>query len=179
MNSFKLLICYLSLVTKNKSLNHFNKHEKNKHEKKTNMKKSNMKTTNMKKNNFILMISFLMILALSFSCNERENECISSNTEYVTSINSPTTGMVNETINIEVNFDVSGSTCYQSAEFIETSTGNSRSIEIEAKYEGCACSLDISPQMITYQFTASNVGSYELKFKSSPTEFITANLTIN
>ena len=137
-----------------------------------------MKTAKMKKKNFILTISILMILTLSFSCTEndkREEECFSSESAYATSINSPTTGTINETINIEVIFAVGGSSCYRSAEFIE----NSRSIEIEVKYEGCICTSDISYETITYQFTASRVGDYELNFKSSPTEFITTNLTIN
>jgi len=137
----------------------------------------------MKKKNFILTISILMILALSFSCTENdkreEEECFSSESAYATSINSPSAGMVNETIDIEVTFTVGGSSCYRSAEFIETSIENSRSIEIEVKYESCICTLDISYETITYQFTASNIGDYELNFKSSPTEFITTNLTIN
>ena len=123
-----------------------------------------------------------MILTLSLSCTEndkREEECFSSESAYATSINSPTTGTINETINIEVIFAVGGSSCYRSAEFIENSIENSRSIEIEVKYEGCICTSDISYETITYQFTASSVGDYELNFKSSPTEFITTNLTIN
>ena len=146
------------------------------------IKTAKMKTAKMKKKNFILTISILMILALSFSCTEndkREEDCFSSESAYVTSINSPTTGTVNEIINIEVTFAAGSSSCYRSAEFIETSIENSRSIEIEAKYEGCICTLDFVHETITYQFTASNVGDYELNFKSSPTEFITTNLTIN
>lgn len=135
----------------------------------------------MKKNNFIVMIPILITFTLFLSCTNDSEYIIPEYIipEYVIAVNSPTTGMVNETINIEVSFRVGGSSCYKSAEFIETSIGNSRIIEIEAKYEGDICTLDAPIKTITYQFMTSNVGDYQLKFKSSPTEFITINLTIN
>jgi hypothetical protein len=114
---------------------------------------------------------------LFFSCTDTSEYYYV--TEYVIAVNSPTTGMVNETTNIEVLFRIGGSTCYKSAEFIDTSNGNSRSIEIVAKYEYGTCSSDAPIETITYQFITNNVGDYELKFKSSRTEFITINLTIN
>lgn len=132
----------------------------------------------MKKKNFVLMISILLTVALFFSCTDK-SEYYNYVTEYVIAVNSPTTGMVNETTNIEVLFRISGSSCYKSAECIETSNGNSRSIEIVAKYEDGSCTFDAPIETITYQFITNNVGDYELKFKSSPTEFITINLTIN
>lgn len=133
----------------------------------------------MKKTNIILLISITLFgLLISCSDDDNENECISSNTEYVISINSPTTGVVNETINIEVNFQVFNG-CGGFGKFIETQNGNSRVIEVEAKYVGCICTQDAPIRTVNYEFTASSIGDYELNFKSSPTEFITANLTIN
>ena len=131
----------------------------------------------MKKKNFVLMISILLTVVLFFGCTDTSEYYYV--TEYVIAVNSPTTGMVNETSNIEVLFRISGSSCYKSAEFIETSNGNSRNIEIVAKYEGDVCTFDAPIETITYQFITNNVGDYELKFKSSPTESITINLTIN
>lgn len=131
----------------------------------------------MKKKNFVLMISILLTVVLFFGCTDTSEYYYV--TEYVIAVNSPTTGMVNETSNIEVLFRISGSSCYKSAEFIETSNGNSRNIEIVAKYEGDVCTFDAPIETITYQFITNNVGDYELKFKSSRTEFITINLTIN
>jgi hypothetical protein len=61
----------------------------------------------------------------------------------------------------------------------ETESGNSKTIEVEAKYEGCVCTLNIPIRKVNYDFTASKSGDYQLNFKSSPTEFITANITIN
>ena len=121
-----------------------------------------------------------MIFGILISCNDddKEDECITSKTEYVTSVNSPTTGTVNQTINIDVKFGVSNG-CGGFGKFIETENGNTRIIEIEAKYVGCICTQNAPILTVNYEFTPNNVGDYELNFKSSPTEFITVNLTIN
>lgn len=123
----------------------------------------------------------VIILGILLSCcsdETKENECIANKTEYVTSVNSPSTGMVDETINIEVNFQVFNG-CGNFGRFIETENGNSRTIEIEARYEGCICTDDMPIRSVNYEFLVNHSGDYELKFKSSPTEFITVNLTIN
>ena len=115
------------------------------------------------------------------SCNDdnnEEDECIINKIEYVTSINSPNTGTINDTVNIEVNFRVFNG-CGRFGKFIESENGNIRNIEVEAKYEGCICTQDVPIRTVNYEFKTTNSGNYELKFKSSPTEFITVNLTIN
>lgn len=134
----------------------------------------------MKKKNIVLLIA-TMVLGLLFSCSdnaEKENDCTLSQTEFVTSVNAPNTGMTNEIINIEVNFAVFNG-CGEFGKFIETENGNTRFIEVEATYVGCICTQDIPIRTSHYEFTASNAGDYELNFKSSLTEFITVNLTIN
>ena len=130
----------------------------------------------MKRKNIILLIS-IVIFGIVVSCND-DNECITNNIEYVTSINSPNTGTINETVNIEVNFKVRNG-CGRFGKFIESENGNIRNIEVEAKYEGCICTQDVPIRTVNYEFKTTNSGNYELKFKSSPTEFITVNLTIN
>ncbi|EGV42836.1 hypothetical protein BZARG_3032 [Bizionia argentinensis JUB59] len=134
----------------------------------------------MKKKNIILIIP-IIFFGIIMSCtdnDDREDECITNKTEYITSVNSPKTGIVNETINIEVNFGVSNG-CGGFGKFIETQNGNNKTIEVEAKYEGCICTQDAPIRTVNYEFIANSVGDYELNFKSSSTEFITVNLTIN
>ena len=134
----------------------------------------------MKRKNIILLIS-IVIFGIVVSCNDdnnEEDECITNKIEYVTSINSPNTGTINDTVNIEVNFRVSDG-CGGFGKFIESENGNIRNIEVEAKYEGCICTQAFESKTVNYEFKSTNSGNYELKFKSSPTEFITVNLTIN
>lgn len=135
----------------------------------------------LKKTYFIILISTIT-LGLFLSCNknngEKENECIINKTAYVTSVNSPTSGVVNQSIIFKVNFGVNNG-CGGFGKFIETVNGTSRIIEVEAKYEGCICTQDAPGRTADYKFIANTAGNYELKFKSGPSEFITVNLTIN
>jgi hypothetical protein len=128
----------------------------------------------------ILIISIFFGL-LSISCNndDENTDCTKNIKTYITSVNSPTTtGVINEKIIIEVEFQVANSSG-RFGKFIETENGNTRIIEVEAEYKGCAY-FDNAPFIITdYQFTPKKIGNYELKFKSSPTEYIIVNLTIN
>jgi len=129
----------------------------------------------------------LKILALSFyfglliSCGtdiDDNNQCIQNEIAYVTSVNSPTSGIVNEIINIEVKFGAHNG-CGDFGRFIEIEDGNTRIIEVEAIYIGCICTENAPIITTNYEFIANNTGNYELKFKSGPTDFITVNLTIN
>lgn len=131
--------------------------------------------------NLKVLIFLVLIFSLTTSCShddDKNNECVDYEIGYVTSVSAPNTGAINETVNIEVNFGVFNG-CGGFGKFIETENGNSRTIEVEAKYEGCICTQDAPIRTTNYEFTASNAGEYELNFISSPTEFITVNLTIN
>lgn len=128
-------------------------------------------------------ISFLlciMIFGLIVSCSDgdKNEDCISRQNEFVTSVNAPENGTVNKPLTIEVNFAVYNG-CGGFGRFIEQINGNTRIIEVEAKYVGCICTTDVPIRTVTYEFNTDTGGNYELKFKSSPTEFITVNLTIN
>lgn len=125
-----------------------------------------------------LILGLLLIVIFSCSKEEPENNCVENKIAYVSSINSPSTGKVNENINIEVSFGVNNG-CGNFGKFIETQNGNTKTIEVEARYEGCVCTLDAPTRKKNYVFKTQNSGNYILKFKSSSTEFINANLTIN
>lgn len=129
------------------------------------------------KRKLMLILSILLLTVISCS-KDHDNNCIENNTEYVTSVNSPSTGTVNESINIEVGFGVHNG-CGNFGKFIETENGNTKTIEVEARYEGCACTLEAPIRKTNYVFKTQNSGNYILKFKSSSTEFIIVNLTIN
>lgn len=126
------------------------------------------------------LILILIIFGLFISCNDDDGEskCISIGIGYVTSVDSPKFGQVNETIDIELDFIVING-CGEFGEFIETQNNNVLNITIEAKYEGCICTQDIPTRKINYQFSTESTGDYELNFRSSQTEFITVNLSIN
>lgn len=128
---------------------------------------------------FILSLLFGLLLIGCNNNDDNNTDCVKNVTAYVTSVNSPTNaGMVNETISIEVKFQVTSS-CGGFGKFIETENGNTRIIEVEAKYVGCDCFTVVQIITANYPFIPKETGNYELKFKSSPTDYITVNLTIN
>lgn len=125
-----------------------------------------------------LILSVFLLVIFSCSNEEQKNNCIENKIAYVTSLNSPLTGKVNENINIEVSFGVNNG-CGNFGKFIETGSGNTKTIEVEARYEGCVCTMDAPTRKTNYVFKTQNSGNYIFKFKSSSTEYITVNLTIN
>lgn len=129
------------------------------------------------KTKLTLLLSILLLLIMSCS-KEPDNTCVENRIAYVTSINSPSNGFVNQNITIEVSFGVNNG-CGNFGKFIETQNGNTKTIEVEARYEGCVCTLDAPIRKTNYVYKTQNSGNYILKFKSSSKEFITANLTIN
>ena len=114
------------------------------------------------------------------SCDKndsKDNDCFEQETAYITTINAPRTGLINESIEIEVNFDLKNS-CGRFKEFIESFDGDSRTVEVNAEYDGCICLHEIKSELATYLFKTSNTGEYELKFKSGEDEYIIAVITI-
>lgn len=133
----------------------------------------------MRPKKFILLLSAIIFgLLAGCSDDDKNEECISSQIAFVTSVDDPKTGTVNKPLNIEVSFPVYNG-CGGFGKFIEKKDGNTRVIEVEAKYVGCICTTDIPIRKVNYEFVTNKAGNYELKFKSSPTEYITINLTIN
>lgn len=131
----------------------------------------------MKKN---LMLSFLVFTIIIVSCsnsNEDDN-CVSYGAAVIFNVNGPSTGKVNEKINFEVDFYVFNG-CGRFGRFVESTSENTRIIEVVAKYVGCTCTQDLPKRTTNYTFQSSISGTYYLKFQSGQTEFIIDTLTIN
>lgn len=126
----------------------------------------------------LLLILLFSVFALSSCSGDDDNNCIDeTDTANVTSVDAPETVMVNEPVNVEVQFLVSNA-CGEFNRFIEAETGMSREIIVEAVYEGCACAEVIESRTANYPFEANEPGEYELNFRSGETEFITATITV-
>lgn len=126
---------------------------------------------------YLFVIVFFSAL---ISCNndDDQDDCGSTfETAFVDSINAPETGNVGETIPVEVVFLVANG-CGVFNKFEETSNGNSQTIVVKAEYECRACTQAIERKAVTYNFSASVPGDYELKFKSGLDEYIIVNITI-
>ena len=128
-----------------------------------------------------IIISILFLT--SFSCTKEnisaieEEDCMETQRAYVGGINSPSTGKVNEIIDIDVYFGVYNG-CGGFSKFITTTTGNTKTIGLEVVYAGCLCYQNAPLLAETYEFKATESGIYYLNFISSPETVITATLTI-
>jgi len=130
---------------------------------------------------FPTFLSMCLFFWLSFSCSDEgkdNDECISAEVAYVTSVKSPSEGEVNKIVDIEIEFPVY-SGCGGFGQFLETKYENLINIEVEARYEGCVCTTNIPLITVNYDFITDKAGQYELNFKSSETEFITVIVNIN
>ncbi|CAM4348090.1 hypothetical protein [Gillisia limnaea] len=119
-----------------------------------------------------------LFLAILISCtNDDPKECIGYRNEYVTEVNAPSSGKINEAVEIEIDFVVNNG-CGNFEKFLESGSEQSKTIEVQAKYEGCICPQVTRTITAVYEFIPLSTGEYELKFKSGETEFTTVNLII-
>lgn len=117
------------------------------------------------------------LLLLFVSCTEDPKECIGYKSAFVTDVNAPSTGKINETVEIEVDFMVTNG-CGKFEKFIESGNEFFKTIEVQAKYEGCICPTVIKEIKVIYEFTPVKSGEYKLRFRSGETEFINVDLPI-
>ncbi len=125
------------------------------------------------KNRLILYIFFSILI----SCTNDDPECIGYRNEYVTEVNAPSAGKINETVDIEIDFVVN-SGCGNFDRFLERGSEQSKIIEVQAKYEGCICPQVTRTITTVYEFIPLSTGKHELKFKSGENEFTIVNLII-
>jgi len=124
----------------------------------------------------LVAINFL-VLAVVNSCDEMDKSG-THQIVYVTSLDAPTSGNVNEPITIKVSFEVRNG-CGMFEKFEETRDGQLISVEVKAIYKEGMCTQAIKTINVDYTFTPSESGDYQIRFKSSPTEFNTVELTVN
>lgn len=126
-------------------------------------------------------MALVLFVSTSFtSCSSDDDSGNSQTTqkEFVTAVTGPTTGTVNQELTLNVTFVIDNS-CGQFNKFIVATSGNTNTIEVEAKYTGNNCGTTPSTKTQPYKFTANQAGTYTLKFKKSATEFITQTVVIS
>ncbi|MBI3719288.1 MAG: hypothetical protein HY252_11950 [Sphingobacteriales bacterium] len=132
----------------------------------------------MTKANFIITTwSFLIIVYLS-GCEKKDNtRCLSYKKAGVTKIEGPTTGFVNQDIDLIISFGcISG--CGQFGNFEQISNGDTTTINVIAKYEGCICTQEAPTRQTTYKFKATQPGTYYLKFLQVERTYLTDTIRI-
>ncbi|QOG04803.1 hypothetical protein [Flavobacterium sp. MDT1-60] len=103
--------------------------------------------------------------------------CISYEHAPVLSANVPDSGNRNQVIPIPLIFVVHNG-CGGFSAITETNSGNTKTITVKAKYEGCLCTQSIGNIQTTYNFTSTTTGIHTIKFLQPDGKFLTYSITI-
>ena len=129
---------------------------------------------------FLKQISvFTFLLLFLFSCkkdNEPDN-CISYITAPVTNVTGANTASLNQEIELIVYFGIING-CGEFGNIDETITGNTSTINVKAKYEGCVCTQVASTFTTIYKFKKLIAGTYELKFWQADNTYLTHTIVV-
>lgn len=125
----------------------------------------------------VAVVLFTAATFMSCSKDDDNNQTISK-TESVTQVTGPTTGTVNQEISLNVTYTVDGD-CGTFEKTVETTTGNTKTIEVKVKYNKSKVCTQPTTQTMVYKFKVTAAGTYILKFKKSATEFVTQTIVVN
>lgn len=95
----------------------------------------------------------------------------------VSGVNVPTNGNVNQIIPISLNFTIFNG-CGSFGNITETNTGNTKTLTVNAKYEGCICTLPVLEIPTTYNFRATTTGNHIIKFAQPDGTFLNYSINI-
>ena len=131
--------------------------------------------------NFALKTIALVLFVSTFiaSCSSDDaGETILVKRQSVTAVDGPTEGIPGQEITLTVTYQVDNS-CGVFQRFYETINGNSKTINIEARYDGDNCGDTVSTKTQPYTLTIIEPGTYTFKFRKSNTEFVTHVIVIS
>ncbi len=103
--------------------------------------------------------------------------CLSYEHANVISANVPTNGNVNQTIPIDITFGIYNG-CGGFGNITETNSGNTKTITVTAKYEGCFCTQNIGTVQTTYNFTPTTIGIHTIHFLQPNGDLLTYSINI-
>lgn len=106
-----------------------------------------------------------------------KEECLTYRQAPTISVEGPSTGRVDEAVPLTVSFGAING-CGQFSRFIETGSGTTRTVHVQARYAGCICTQVAPTLQTTYTFKAAQPGVYEIKFWKADNSFLTHTITV-
>jgi hypothetical protein len=134
----------------------------------------------MNKNIQFILTGFIFFNAVQVSCNKVPKEdtlCNSLTLAPVTKVEGPKTAAINQTIALTVYFGCFNG-CGNFGNYEQTVNGNTTTINVIAKYQGCICTQDAPVRQSIYNFSAPQTGTYYLKFFQATNTYITDTITV-
>lgn len=119
-------------------------------------------------------IAAVLFIATSLtSCsNDDGGETIIFKNSFLTSVEGPETGLVNQEITLTTKYVIENG-CGQFEKFNEIQNGNNKTIDVNVKYTGANCGNTSTEVSAPYKFMVNQAGTYIFKFKKSASQFIT------
>lgn len=133
----------------------------------------------MKERFLILQPVFALLIFVLAGCNKTTQEPVYDYhvRAFVTTVTGAATATVNQEIDLNVFFGVVNS-CGLFESFTETTSGNSTTINVAARYNGCYCTQTAQTRNTVYKFKRTAAGTYNLLFYLSETSFLTYTITV-
>ena len=129
---------------------------------------------------YLNKVFFLFSLIITLlGCNKKNDDstCLSFTKAPVTKIEGANSALVNQEIILIVSFGCY-SGCGQFGNFNEVISGNTTTISVNAKYEGCICTQDAPIRQTTYKFKKSQTGTFDLKFLQTENTYLTHTIIV-
>lgn len=109
--------------------------------------------------------------------NGNPDPCINFSHATVLTTTVPTTGIVNNVVEIPLTFLVNNG-CGGFGNIIQTNVGNTKTLSINAKYSGCICTLAMNAIKTTFNFIPTIVGLQIIKIAQPDGSFLTYNINV-
>ncbi len=124
-----------------------------------------------------VFLSLSLIITL-LGCNKIPGgRCLSFAKAPVTKIEGANAALVNQEIILTVFFSANNG-CGQFGNFDEATSGNTTTIIVNAKYEGCICTEDLPIRQTIYKFKKSQSGTFDLKFLQTDNIYLTHTIIV-
>lgn len=135
----------------------------------------------MKKWNFYILTVFIFLNAIFTGCSKAtdggDTWCYNFFISPVVKVEGPKTTAVNQSIDLKILFTCFNG-CGNFGNYEQIVNGNTTTINVIAKYEGCICTQDVPIRQSTYSFSAPQAGIYFLKFSQTGNVYLTDTITV-
>ena len=123
-------------------------------------------------------MSLFLVTFILNSCGKSYLEtCKSTIHTTISSVEGGDSIRMNSLKSLEVYFNTYNG-CGQFSHFEETSNGNTKTIKVFAKYEGCACTQVVKNVREAYNYTVSQTGTYIFDFVQPDNSHIIRTITV-
>lgn len=132
----------------------------------------------MYKTQFTFWLLLIAAIAIPSCIKKNYRECLVNTTARVSSVKGPNKAVLNEQINLTVNYYLTNE-CGIFGGLEAATTGYTTFINLKAKYEGCVCSENIKKGQTNFTFKASRAGVYYLNFSQPDHTLLVHTLIVN